>query len=130
MQLPRTFHPADMRKVEEALRRCEEREVSHLSSLVAGGPDIEQLSGQGVRSDLISTTGSVAYFVLPPTLGPYGADVDGLPHEIDAVLSTERMQSKLSKLAASGQAERHLFSTTTARYGAQSDRLLRRGAGT
>lgn len=28
VQLPRTFHPADMRQVEEELRRCEERKSS------------------------------------------------------------------------------------------------------
>jgi len=37
VQLPRTFHPADMRKVEEGLRRSEERKFMHLlrSSKVA-----------------------------------------------------------------------------------------------
>jgi hypothetical protein len=49
VQLPRAFHPADMRKVEEGLRRCEELEASHLSELAAAGADRGQLARQGVR---------------------------------------------------------------------------------
>ncbi len=48
VQLPLTFHPADMRKVEEGLRRCEERGVMHLSELAAAGADLGQLARQGV----------------------------------------------------------------------------------
>ena len=66
VQLPRTFHPADMRKVEEGLRRCEEREVMHLSELAAAGADLGQLTRQGVRADLIEATGARVHFVLLP----------------------------------------------------------------
>lgn len=109
VQLPRTFHPADMRKVEEVLRCCEEREVMHLSELADAGADHGQLSRQGVRADLMEATGSRVHFVLPPTAGPVGPGRGGLPYELDTVLGTERMQFKLEKLAASGLAERHLF---------------------
>lgn len=109
VQLPRTFHPADVRRVEEGLRRCEEREVTHLSELTAVGADLEPLTVQGVRADLMGATGSRVHFVLPPTAGPVSPGRGGLPDELDAVLSTERIQSKLEKLAASGLAERHLF---------------------
>ncbi len=109
VQLPRTFHPADMRKVEKGLRRCEEREVMHLSELDAADADLGQLTRQGVRADLIEATGSRVHFVLPPTAEPAGPGRGWLPDEMDAVLTTERLQSKLEKLAASGLAERHLF---------------------
>ena len=62
-----------------------------------------------MRADRIQATGSRVHFVLLPTAGPIGPGRGGLPDELDAVLSTERMQSKLDKLAASGRAERHLF---------------------
>jgi hypothetical protein len=109
VQLPRTFHPADMRKVEERLRRCEERKVMHLGELAADGDDHGQLTHQGVRADLIEATGARVHFVLLPTAGPVGPGPVGLPRELDAVLSTDRIQSKVEKLAASGLAERHLF---------------------
>jgi hypothetical protein len=44
VELPRTFHPADMRKVEEGLRSYEEREVMHLSELAGAGADLGQLT--------------------------------------------------------------------------------------
>ena len=66
VQLPRTFHPADMRLAEEGLRRCEEREVMHLSELAAVGADHGQLTRQGVRADLIEATGARVHFVLLP----------------------------------------------------------------
>ena len=109
VELPRRFHPASMRKVEGALRRCEEREFKLLAELAASDADASQLYGLGVRAFLTATTGSVAYFVLSPTAGPPSAGVAGFPDEVDTLLSTERMGSKLSKLADSGAAERHLF---------------------
>ncbi len=109
VQLPRTFHPADMRLAEEGLRRCEEREVMHLSELAAVGADHGQLTRQGVRADLIEATGARVHFVLFPTAGSADPGRGGLPHELDVLLGTERIQSKLEKLAASGLAERHLF---------------------
>lgn len=40
VQLPLTFHPADMRKVEEGLHRCEERGVMYPGELAeAEAPD-------------------------------------------------------------------------------------------
>jgi hypothetical protein len=109
VQLPRTFHPAHMRNVEEGLRRFEEREAIHLSESAAADTNLGQLTRQGVRADLIEATGSRVHFVLPPTAGPVGLGRGGLPGELDAVLSTEKMQSKLDKLTSSGLAERHLF---------------------
>jgi len=90
VQLPRTFHPADIRMAEEGLRRCEEREVMHLSELAAAGADHGQLTRQGVRADLIKATGARVHFVLFPTAGSADPGRGGLPHELDALLGTER----------------------------------------
>lgn len=109
VQLPRTFHPADTRKVEEELHQREERGVRPLSELTAADVDLGELAGRGMRADLIRTTGSRVHFVLSPTARPHRLGPGGLPHELDTLLGEERMQSKLSKLAASGFAERHLF---------------------
>jgi hypothetical protein len=49
---------------------------------------------------------SKAYFILLPTAKPPGGAI-GLPCEVDTLLGTNRMPSKLAKLADSGQAERH-----------------------
>lgn len=84
-------------------------EVKYLSELAIAWADPGRVNGQDVRADLISTTGSRVHFVLSPTAEPFGPGQGGLPHELDALLSTERMQSKLRKLAASNLAERHLF---------------------
>lgn len=109
VRLPPTFHPADMRKVEEELRQREERGVRPLSELTAADVDLGGLAGRGVRADLIRTTGSRVHFVLSPTAAPLRPGPGGLSHELDALLGEERMQSKLSKLVASGFTERHLF---------------------
>ena len=47
VQLPRTFHPADMRKVGEELRQREERGVRLLSELTATGVDLGGASRPG-----------------------------------------------------------------------------------
>lgn len=109
VQLPRTFHPADMRKVDEELRQREKRGARLLSKLTAASPDPGGLPGRGARADLIRTTGSRVHFVLSPSAGTRLPGPGGLAHELNAVLGEKKMQSKLSKLAASGLAERHLF---------------------
>jgi hypothetical protein len=107
VELPRRFHPSNMRKVEGALRQCEERGLNLLAELAASDSDASQLYDQDVRALLASTSGSVAYFVLFPTAGPPGGG--GLPSEVDTLLGTDKIQSKLAKLADSGAEERHLF---------------------
>jgi hypothetical protein len=109
VQLPRTFHPSDMRKVGEGLRRCEERGARHLSELAAAGADHAQLARRGVHADRVEAAGARVHFVLSPTAGPAFPARRGLPGELDVMLGARRIQSKLEKLAASGLAERHLF---------------------
>ena len=85
VELPRTFHPADMRKVDDGLRQCEARGAEHLSELMMVDPDLDQLLNQGVEADLIAATGSLAYFVLP-WIGGGSQGLDGLAREVNAIL--------------------------------------------
>jgi hypothetical protein len=89
VELPRRFHPSNMRKVEGALRQCEERGLNLLAELAASDSDASQLYDQDVRALLASTSGSVAYFVLFPTAGPPGGG--GLPSEVDTLLGTDKI---------------------------------------
>jgi hypothetical protein len=66
-------------------------------------------NSEGGNTLLTGATGSVAYFVLLPTAGPPRGGGGGLPREVDTLLGTDRMQSKLAKLADSGSQERQLF---------------------
>jgi hypothetical protein len=109
VQLPRTFHPSDMPKVGEGLRRCEERGAGRLAELAAAGADREQLARRGVRAERVRAAGARVHFALSPTAGPSFPARRGLPAELDAILATPRIESKTAKLAASGLAERHLF---------------------
>lgn len=116
VQLPRTFHPADLRKVEEELRRCEEQEGRRLGELANAAADHAQLVRQGVRADLVETTGARVHFVLPPTAGPAVPAQRGLPGGLDAMLGTKRIQSKLD---SSGGTELTLRTARRTRGGAR-----------
>lgn len=109
IELPRKFHPSDIRKIEEGLRTCEARGVQHLSELIGTDIAVHALLKQGVRGHLLEPTGSRAHFVVFPIGGPSGAGLASLPEELDTVLRTPTMQSKIVKLAATGLDERHLF---------------------
>jgi hypothetical protein len=114
VEVPRDFHPADMRKVETALRWCEERGLEHLSELPRADRDIDALLTQGVRADIVARPGgadsveSRVYFVLPAMGGFPGRGMASLPGELAKVLRKPTMQSKLEKLATTGLPERHL----------------------
>jgi len=115
VEVPRDFHPADIRKIETALRWCEERGLEHLSELSGTDRDMDALLTQGVRADIVARPGSAAdrvesrvYFVLPVMGGFPGRGMASLSDELAEVLRTPTMQSKLDKLAATGLAERHL----------------------
>lgn len=115
VEVPRDFHPADMRKVETALRWCEERGLEHLSDLSGADRDMDALLTQGVRADIVARPGgaadrveSRAYFLLPVMCGFPGRGMDSLSDELANMLRTPTMRSKLDKLAATGLSERHL----------------------
>jgi len=117
VQIPRNFHPADMRKIEMALHWCEEDELDHLHELYGTDREVDAaaLLGQGVRADAVARTGggtdcpeSRVYFVLPAFGGFAGGGMASLTDELAEVLCTPKMQLKLDKLAATGLPERHL----------------------
>ena len=115
IQVPRDFHPADMRKIDKVLPRCEVSQAENLSELAGGGGgDIDDLLSQGVRATTsttgaVDTAGSRVYFVLPPMGGFPGSGMASLPDELAEALRTPKMQSKIGKLAVAGLKERHLF---------------------
>lgn len=117
VQIPKDFHPADMRKIEMALHRCEEDKLGHLDELYGTDREMDAaaLLAQGVRADAVARTGggadcpeSRAYFVLPAFGGFSGGGMVSLTNELAEVLRTPKMQLKLDKLAATGLPERHL----------------------
>lgn len=113
VQVPRNFHPADMRKIEKVLPRCEASGAENLSELTGGDQDVDYLLSQGVRAASAASgpgaAGSRVYFVLPAIGGFSGPGMASLPDELARVLRIPTTQSKISKLAATGLKERHLF---------------------
>ena len=113
IQVPRDFHPADMRKVDKVLPRCEASEAENLSELAGEGGDIDDLLSQGVRATTSATgaadtAGSRVYFATTMGGSP-GSGMASLPDELAEALRTPKMQSKIGKLAVAGLKERHLF---------------------
>jgi hypothetical protein len=115
VQVPRSFHPADIRKIEMVLSWCEARGAEHLGELAGEGPEVDDLLRQGVRADAITSTASRmepaesrVYFMLPPMGGFSGRGLVSLPGELAAALRTPQIQKRISKLVASGLEERHL----------------------
>ena len=74
-------------------------------------PLVSQLVGQGVRG--WSTTpgegGAAVYMVVEGIWGYTSAGATTLAVELEEVLGTEKMRSKISKLERAGCRERHLF---------------------
>jgi len=117
VEVPRNFHPADIRKIETALRWCEDSDLGHLRELYGSVREAEAdaLLAQGVRADVIAGPGggtdrvdSRVYFVLAPFGGFCGLGMVSLADELAEVLRTPKMRLKLDKLAATGLPERHL----------------------
>lgn len=116
IQVPRDFHPADMRKIDMVLPWCEASGVEHLSELAGEGHEVDDLLRQGVRANTVTTAvgradpaRSRVYFVLPAMGGFSGRGMASLPDELDETLRTPKIQSKIRKLAATGLKERHLL---------------------
>ncbi len=116
VQIPRDFHPADMRKIDIVLPWCEARGAEHLSELAGYCAEVDDLLRQGVRANAVTNAagrmdpaGSRVYFVLPAMGGFSGRGLASLPDELAEALRTPKIQSKIRKLAASGLEERHLL---------------------
>jgi hypothetical protein len=54
VQIPRDFHPADMRKIDMVLPWCEARGAEHLGDLAGERPEVDDLLRQGVRADAVT----------------------------------------------------------------------------
>jgi hypothetical protein len=109
VELPRNFHPSDLRKIEGGLQTCQVRGVQRLSELAGVDTAVDALLAQGVRAHLTEATGSRAYFVLSSIGGASATSLASFPGELDTILRTPTMHSKIVKLAATGLDERHLF---------------------
>jgi hypothetical protein len=116
VNLPRDFHPADMRRIDFVLPLCEARGVENLDELAGDRPEVDDLLQQGVRANAVSnaasrmdSAGSRVCFALPAMGGFCGRGLASLSEELDQILRAPNIQSKLSKLAESGLEERHLF---------------------
>jgi hypothetical protein len=116
VEVPRSFHPADMPKTEKALLRCEKHAAEHLKQLGGIDRDVDYLLDRGVRANSVTgVTGEIkrtrgrAYFLLPWIGGFSSRGLESLPIELSEVLRTTKMQSKIDKLTATGRDERHLF---------------------
>jgi hypothetical protein len=115
VEVPRDFHPADVRKVEDALRACEERGICRLEDLARYDHAIRAMVIDGLRGRADAgpgraedATGSRVYLMLPPLGGCTERGLEALPGELEGVLETRLMRAKVEKLAATGLAERHL----------------------
>jgi hypothetical protein len=116
IEVPRGFHPADMRKFDRLLPWCEARGAEHLSELAGANQEVDDLLNLGMRANVLPNAAgqsdadmSRVFFVLPPMGGFSGRGMTSLPDELAAVLSTPNMQAKIRKLAATGLEERHLL---------------------
>jgi hypothetical protein len=112
VQVPRTFHPSKLHTIDQALLRCEQLGVTDLQHAAATDELAEELDDAGVRitASPDREPGSPTAWVLTAPLGGFTEKGSAaLPAELDAALTSDRMQSKLTKLAASGYEERHLF---------------------
>jgi hypothetical protein len=69
VQVPRNFHPADMRKIDKVLPRCEASGAESLDELAGEDQDIDDLLRQGVSATTATSAaghaGSRVYFWLP-----------------------------------------------------------------
>lgn len=109
--VPRDFHPADLTKIDQAIQRCEQLGATELHYSLTDNL-VRELFIQGVqaRSHEPSDGDQPKVWVLLPALGGFVSSAPkDLPIEIAAALETDKMQSKLDKLAATGMDELHLF---------------------
>jgi hypothetical protein len=116
VQIPRDFHPADMRKIDMVLPWCEARGAEHLSELSGERPEVDDLLHQGVRANAVTNAagrmdpaGSRVYFLLPTMGGFSDRGLASLPDELAGTLRTPKIQSRIKKLAESELEERHLL---------------------
>lgn len=112
VQVPRDFHPGDLRKIDEVIVECDRLAATALRDLGHDDARVRTLLDAGVhafawRRD--ESTQPTIWVLAASIWGFVGSGIANLPQELGLLLRTDRMQSKLTKLVASGQTERHLF---------------------
>jgi hypothetical protein len=115
LHLPRDFHPADMRIADEALPWCDRRAIIRMRDAAGQDDGVDRLLTLGVRAHVLENAASDTrgtrprvYVSLPPIGGFPGRGTETLAGELAEMLRAPKIQSKISKLAATGLAERHL----------------------
>ena len=115
LHLPRDFHPADMRIADEVLPWCDKREITRMGDAAGRDAGVDRLLALGVRAYVLENAASDTrgtqprvYVSLPPMGGFPGRGMETLASELAEMLRAPKIQSKISKLAATGLAERHL----------------------
>ena len=112
VDIPRTFHPADLRKMGGLLRRCESHGAGDLRGLAGLDREVDHLLRRGLRAYAagpIDPGHARAYFMASPIGGFSGNGLESLPDELAVSLSTPKIQTKIRKLQASGCSDRHLL---------------------
>ena len=107
VEVPQDFHPADVRKVEDALRACEEHGMHRLQDLAGHDRAVREMLDGGLRGhaadgpgDAQDTSGSRVYLMLRPLGGFTGRGLAALPGELADVLETGLMRATSSLPAA------------------------------
>jgi hypothetical protein len=116
LRLPRAFHPADIRLAERALLWCDARGITRVSDAAGLDADVNALLSLGGHAHILDsaasgTTGTqtCVHIYLSSVSGAPGHGAETLSTEVAAILNTDRIRSKIAKLAATGLAERHLL---------------------
>lgn len=116
VRVPKNFHPADLRLIDRALPRCEQLGVDDLDHAARQDASIDELLEKGAHAFTISskpestqTPEPRAYVYVYGVGGFLGEGIEPLPDELSAVLTGQKIQSKIDKLAATGLEERHLL---------------------
>lgn len=110
--IPRNFHPAEFSKIDQMLLRCEQLGVTDLKAARTDELTVETFNAgiSAVAHAPASDAHGPIVWILPEILAGFTENAAAkLPAEVDTALTSHIMQSKLTKLAASGYEERHLF---------------------
>ncbi|MFG1971571.1 hypothetical protein ACGFJC_19785 [Nonomuraea fuscirosea] len=116
VQVPKNFHPADLRLIDRALPRCEQLGVDDLDHAACQDPSIDELLEKGARAFTIppkqestQTPEPRAYVYVYGVGGFLEEGIESLPDELSAALASQKIRSKIDKLAATGLEEQHLL---------------------
>jgi hypothetical protein len=110
VSVPRSFHPRDLRALDKAILRCDQRGATDFKG--SDDPQVREWRRHRVTAFATSETSpapAVVWVVVNSLWGFADRGALTLSAELDVVLGEAKMQSKITKLAATGLSERHLF---------------------